>query len=360
MNALPVRSRVLVTLAALLVLGTFLVPLWRIQLHAPQYPEGLGMLIRLNTITGMKPADLDNINGLNHYIGMKTIDPSAIPVLKAMPWVAGGLALVALLTAATGLRMLLAGWLAAFALAGAGGMVEFYRWSYDYGHNLAPDAIIKVPGMTYQPPLIGSKSLLNFVAESWPATGGWFAAAAFALGAVALWLGWRASSTGAAATRGNTHVTVPVVAAMMLATAPIGCATNDPSPIAYGRADCDVCRMRITDQRFGGELVSQTGKVHQFDSIECLANYTAASGSAPRSLWVSDFDHPGTLLPVSGARFIRRAGPSAGMGAGLLAVSATADSTTLRTKFGAITTMTWSDVRALAARGALRERRDDA
>jgi copper chaperone NosL len=140
----------------------------------------------------------------------------------------------------------------------------------------------------------------------------------------------------------------------------VGCTPNDPSPIAYGRADCDVCRMRITDQRFGGELVSQTGKVQQFDSIECLANYTAASSSAPRSLWVSDFEHPGVLLPVSGARFIRRAGPSAGMGANLLAVSTTTDSTMLRAKFGEATAMTWEQIRALAARGALRERHDDA
>jgi copper chaperone NosL len=345
-------------LAALLLLGTFLVPLWRIQLHAPQYPEGLGMLIRLNTITGIKPPDLDNINGLNHYIGMKAIDPTAIPVLRVMPWVAGGLALVALLAAATGLRVVLAGWLAAFALAGGGGMLEFYRWSYDYGHNLAPDAIIKVPGMTYQPPLIGSKALLNFVADSWPATGSWLAAAAFGLGALALWLGRKSSNAVPARTSAARGATA--VMAAMLATTLLGCAPSGPSPIAYDRADCDVCRMRITDQRFGGEFVSQTGKVQQFDSVECLANYTAASSTEPRSLWVSDFEHPGTLLPVSGARFIRRAGPSAGMGANLLAVAVTTDSTMLRAKLGETTAMSWEQIRALAARGALRERHDDA
>jgi copper chaperone NosL len=359
MSTLPVRSRVLIALSALLMLGMFLVPLWRIQLHAPQYPEGLGMLIRVNTITGIKPPDLDNINGLNHYIGMKAIDPTAIPVLRVMPWVVAGLALVALLTAVTGLRTLLMGWLVSFAAAGAGGMIEFYRWSYDYGHNLAPDAIIKVPGMTYQPPLIGSKTLLNFVAASWPATGSWLAAAAFGLGALALWYGWRSSPKGIAATLRRVRTATPI-AAVMLAAALLGCGTKDPAPIAYGRADCDVCRMRITDQRFGGEFVSQTGKVQQFDSIECLANYTAASRSAPRSLWVSDFEHPGTLLPVSAARFIRRAGPSAGMGANLLAVSVTTDSAALRATLGVTSAMTWDDVRALAARGALRERHDDA
>ena len=357
MTRLPVRSRGLIAVAALLLAGMYLVPLWRIELHAPQYPEGLGMLIRLNTITGIKPADLDNINGLNHYIGMKAIDPGIIPVLRMMPWVVGGLALLALVTAASGQRALLVGWLAAFAAAGMGGLLEFYRWSYDYGHNLAPDAIIKVPGMTYQPPLIGSKQLLNFVAESWPATGSWLAAGAFALGAAALLLGRTRSFATVAASPARSHGAI-AVAGVLLAWS-LGCAASDPRPIEYGARDCDVCRMRITDQRFGGEFVSRTGKVQQFDSIECLANYTAASPSSPRSLWVSDFDHPGTLIPAGAARFVRRAGPSAGMGANLLAVSATQNASALRTRFDG-DVMSWDDIRALAARGALREKHDHA
>ena len=60
-----------------------------------------------------------------------------------------------------------------FVAAGIAGGVDFYLWEYDYGHNLSDDAAIKVPGMSYQPPLFGSKQLLNFVANSYPDTGGW-------------------------------------------------------------------------------------------------------------------------------------------------------------------------------------------
>jgi len=87
------------------MLVLFFVPLWRIQLQAPQYPEGLGMLIRVNTITGIAPTDLNNINGLNHYIGMKAIEPAAIPVLRYMPWVVG--ALIVLILLKTGLDLAL-------------------------------------------------------------------------------------------------------------------------------------------------------------------------------------------------------------------------------------------------------------
>jgi copper chaperone NosL len=59
-------------------------------------------------------------------------------------------------------------WIVTFIILGAVGLYDFYMWEYDYGHNLNPQAAIKVPGMAYQPPLIGSKMLLNFNAISMP------------------------------------------------------------------------------------------------------------------------------------------------------------------------------------------------
>src|SRR5688500_13850993 len=163
-------SRMLTAVAALLLLGLFVWPAWRISLEAPQYPEGLGMYIRINTIEGETEFDLTKINSLNHYIGMKPIVPEAIPELKYMPWIVVALVVSGLGVAALGRRKALYAWLVAFALLGAAGLGDFYRWSYDYGHNLdAETAIIVVPGMSYQPPLIGEKQLLNFRAASWPA-----------------------------------------------------------------------------------------------------------------------------------------------------------------------------------------------
>jgi len=75
--------------------------------------------------------------------------------------------------------------------AGIAGLVDFYLWGYDYGHNLDPNAAIKVPGMSYQPPLIGTKELLNFVAFSGPDTGGWIIAVSGLLVIVTLILEFR-------------------------------------------------------------------------------------------------------------------------------------------------------------------------
>jgi copper chaperone NosL len=180
-------ARLITAIASVALLGLFVLPVWRVELAAPQYPEGLGMQIGISNIRGLTPNDLDNINGLNHYIGMKRITPSAIPELRIIPWVVGGLILFGLVVAATGNRKALYVWLGSFALAGAGGLVDFWRWEYDYGHNIDyAHAIIKIPGMNYQPPLIGVKQLLNFTAVSWPDVGGWLALAAFILGTAAV------------------------------------------------------------------------------------------------------------------------------------------------------------------------------
>jgi len=180
-------SRLLLALASGLTLIAVNLPLWRVRLIAPQYPEGLGMEIRAHTVRGATEHDLRSINALNHYIGMKPIEPDAIPELRFIPWLIGGLGLAGVIVAAIGHRRGVIAWLSAFALLGAVGLWDFHRWEFEYGHDLDLEhAIIKVPGMTYQPPIIGSKQLLNFTATSWPSSGSVLLGAAFLLGVAAL------------------------------------------------------------------------------------------------------------------------------------------------------------------------------
>jgi len=183
----PVRAsglqRVLLALSAVLLGVSVLFPLWRVALTAPQYPEGLGMHIWAHTVSGIGPNDLQNINGLNHYIGMATIEPDEIQELAFMRPGMIGMSLLGIALAAVGRRRLMVAWCGALVIAALAGMGDFYKWEYEYGHNLDYEhAPIKIPGMAYQPPLIGSKQLLNFTATSLPATGGMLAIASVALG----------------------------------------------------------------------------------------------------------------------------------------------------------------------------------
>lgn len=162
-------TKILVIIASVAMISAYFFPIWQIDLEAPQYPEGLGLKIWVNKITG----DLQTINGLNHYIGMKTIEPDSIKELKIMPYVLGVLIFLGILAGIIGKRKVFITWVILLVISGIAGGVDFYLWEYDYGHNLDPNAAIKVPGMTYQPPLIGSKQLLNFVAHSYPDKGGY-------------------------------------------------------------------------------------------------------------------------------------------------------------------------------------------
>ncbi len=188
------RSRYTIGIASLLLVLMYLFPIWKISLDAPQYPEGLGLEIWINTVKGQKQHDLTNVNKLNHYIGMKRIEPDSIQELKMMPWIIGFLIISGLLVAASGKRWMLYTWIGLFVVISIVGLVDFWLWEYDYGHNLdTKNAIIKIPGMSYQPPLIGSKQLLNFVATSWPALGGM---AAFVSMGAGLWVSYQEMRAG--------------------------------------------------------------------------------------------------------------------------------------------------------------------
>lgn len=333
--------RSLFGLAVLLLLAVFVLPLWHIDLEAPQYPEGIGLVINVNALDGQAPGNLDSINGLNHYIGMKAIDPEAIPELKILPWAFGVLVLVGLGAVAANRRPLYWLWIGLFALVMGASMVRFYQWGYDYGHNLDPTAAIQVPGMSYQPPVIGSKKLLNFTAHSWPAAGGYAAALSFVLGAAALWLDRRRPRLAAA----------PVAALLVGAGLWTGCLTDGPQPIDYGVAECTHCRMTVSDERFAAQIVTKTGKAEPFDSIECMVNYLADHGGAAadaRGVYVANYAAPGDdLVPAAAAFFLRSGAIASPMGGGLAAFSAASDRDEALARLGG-EALAWADVQRLS------------
>ena len=182
MKKLTPLSRIVVAIGALSLIVGYFVPLWRILMWAPQYPEGLAMKIWINNITG----DVRIISALNHYIGMQHIEVSMFPEFDYLIYILGFLIAMGLLTALINRRFMLVTFLALVVAGGTGALVDFYLWGYDYGHNLDPHAPIIVPGMVYQPPLVGTKQLLNFTAFSGPDVGGWIFMAAGGLIVLAL------------------------------------------------------------------------------------------------------------------------------------------------------------------------------
>jgi copper chaperone NosL len=187
MKKLSVYSQVILAIVSLVLIACYFVPVWRIDLFAPQYPEGLVMKIWLTRLTG----DIDIINGLNHYIGMKKIDESMFPEFSYLIYVLAGFILIGLAAAITGSFRWLTIYLIMAFLAGVLAIYDFYKWGYRYGHDLDPHAPIKVPGMGYQPPIIGHKKLLNFDAFSLPEIGGYLVIGSVVIAAIIWVIEWR-------------------------------------------------------------------------------------------------------------------------------------------------------------------------
>ncbi|AZI33015.1 hypothetical protein [Kaistella carnis] len=167
-NAIQKWSKVLLILLGIGLIVSIFVPIWSIFLNAPQYPEGLAMYIHSNKVSG----EYSIINGLNHYIGMKEIHADEFWEFTILPYALGIFAILCFLAAFLNSRKILYTLTGVYLLFGVGFVFDFWRWLYDYGHNLNPQAAIIVPGMSYQPPLLGYKQLLNFEVWSYPNIGG--------------------------------------------------------------------------------------------------------------------------------------------------------------------------------------------
>lgn len=195
-------SGLLMIIGATLLLGLFTYPLWNIRLEAPQYPDPLGMDIYIAGIEGEEEFDIQNIDGINHYIGMKKIPkPSEMWEFNVFPIVIGGMAGLGIILGLLGLFGKISpnwflGWLILMTILGILGMYDFNNWLTEYGTDLDPKAIIKLTDsegnpLSYKPPLLGSEKILNFTAHSYPETGAYLMFAGMFLTLIAWIVGRR-------------------------------------------------------------------------------------------------------------------------------------------------------------------------
>lgn len=198
------KASLLMIIGPLLLLGLYVFPLWNIVLGAPQYPDPLGMNIHINGLQGVNEFDIQNIDGLNHYIGMHTL-PKAEEMweFSAFPVVIGIMIALGVLVGILGYLNKVSykwfiGWFLLMSVLGILGMYDFNLWLIDYGTNLDPNAIMKLTNpdgtpMTYKPPLLGHVKMLNFDVTSMPAAGGWLMFVGMMLTLIASFMRWKNS-----------------------------------------------------------------------------------------------------------------------------------------------------------------------
>ncbi len=332
-SKISLLSRILLFLASVLFFCSLLFPMWQIDLQAPQYPEGLVLKLHAVKIGG----DVEIINGLNHYIGMKTLHTENFIEFKVLPYIMIGFGIWSLLMVFLSSRKAITALFITFLVFVIVAGLDFYRWNYDYGHDLDPNAAIQVPGMAYQPPLIGYKQLLNFGAYSIPDIGGWMLSAAGVLLFVVvamernLFAKFRKKSTGAAAL-------------LILTLTFASCASCEPKPIKLNSDSCEFCKMTISNGKFASEVITEKGRYYKFDDVSCMIQYVKENTSVQyTSFFVGDYLKDNELIEAKSAHFIKGGSIQSPMRGNIAAFKSEPDAKKFSQSLGASTTA-WDEI----------------
>jgi hypothetical protein len=166
------QARVLLVLAILSIPFVFQFPLWTMSFQSNQYPDPLRMTIYINHLDGQKTQirdDLREINSLNHYIGMRPLMETDFAEFLWLPFAMGFFALIILRAVVFGNLRDIVDVVVLYVYFSLFSAWTFYRRLYDYGHNLNPEAAIKVD--PFMPPFFGRVQVANFWVESFPGGG---------------------------------------------------------------------------------------------------------------------------------------------------------------------------------------------
>lgn len=157
-------------LGAMLLVVSIFFPYWQMTLHAPQYPDGLNVELYVNDMAG----DVQEIDGLNHYIGMPKLEEAG-KLERSFSWLAVG-ALALLLMAAVFIHNQWAAILALPVLAyPIVFLADLFYWLYSFGHNLDPRAPLSSSIKPFTPTLLGTGKIGQFKTTAMVGTGFWLA-----------------------------------------------------------------------------------------------------------------------------------------------------------------------------------------
>jgi len=177
----------LFAIAAILLVASLLQPYWRMTLHAPQYPKGLTVLAYVNHLEG----DVKEIDGLNHYIGMRPLDEAATFERSISLIGIGVLALLILAAIYVHSR-----WAALLALPAllmpALFLLDLQYWLANFGQNLDPKAPLSSSIKPFIPPVLGEGKIAQFRTVAEPELGLWLACVASIVILIGLWFHRRA------------------------------------------------------------------------------------------------------------------------------------------------------------------------
>jgi hypothetical protein len=156
----------LLLIARILLLVSLFLPYWQMDLVAPQYPDNLHLTAHVNQLSG----DVEEIDGLNHYIGMRSLHEAA--QIERSVGVYVMILFVVLLELASFIHsrwaVLLVIPVMFFPLVF---LVDLHLWMSHFGQNLDPNAPLSNAVDPFVPPVLGTGTVGQFKTVAWPGVG---------------------------------------------------------------------------------------------------------------------------------------------------------------------------------------------
>lgn len=166
-NPVNRTSRVLLLVAALMLIPTLFLPLWHMEFWSYQYPDGLNLYIYCHKIVGGDDGnDLAEINILNHYIGMAPLEGEDFLELKWIPLAIGIFIVLTFRAIIFGRVGKILDVFMLFAYFGLFSVWSFWYKLHSYGHNLDPRAPVNID--PFMPPVFGFEQVGQFKVWSYP------------------------------------------------------------------------------------------------------------------------------------------------------------------------------------------------
>lgn len=163
-------------LARILLLVSIFFPYWHMELEAPQYPDGLFLTAYVNHLTG----DVREIDGLNHYIGMRPLGEAATFERAAAVW-----SIITMFLLVEGAAFVHSKWAVLLAVPAVTFPLGFYAdlvyWMRTFGLNLDPEAPLSNSVKPFVPTVIGEGGIGQFKTYAAWGTGYWLAVGCAAL-----------------------------------------------------------------------------------------------------------------------------------------------------------------------------------
>lgn len=178
---------ILLSIARVLLIASIFLPYWHMELDAPQYPNGLFLTAYVNHLTG----DVKEIDGLNHYIGMRPLHEAAHYEKTMAVW-----SVLAMFLLVEGAMFIHSRWAVLLALPTIvfpfGFLADLKFWMTKFGQGLDPSAPLSSSVKPFTPTVLGEGGIGQFKTYADIGIGLWMAFAAAGITIVAFYFHRRA------------------------------------------------------------------------------------------------------------------------------------------------------------------------